>query len=383
MSSISVSWSVENARLGPQPPFGARLTRLTSAPVISDNIYGEQPRCTPDSTRIAFHRHLPGTPSELWIADFARNRIGRIGNRYSGGWTATPKYTGLLYILSDKEGEKRLVCVDLATLEEKPVCAFGDVPPLRSTCVTHDGRYCFGMRSQGPHQYDIIRVDLGDGSWKSIYADPDICNPHLQTCPRTGDLLVQHNRGCEFDADGQVLRLVGDQGATLFVIDREGDSYRQLPVGKPYSDWPATGHECWIGETGWVAYSESQPHDVAVRSGNFLAARPGDDRARPLTTGYYFNHISVSACGRYFIGDATNLEGVPLVVGSVTTGCSAILCRTETTPASPQWIHAHPYFTTDGKSAIFNSDRSGVPQIYRIEIPDGLLEGLDSSAGIG
>ena len=380
MGNVSIDWSVESARLGPQPPFGGQLTRLTSAPVISDNIYGEQPRCTPDSTRIAFHRHLPGMLSELWIADFARNRIGRMGGGYSGA--ATPKYTGLLYVLRGEKGEEHLVCIDLSTLEEEPVCDFGDVP-VGLSCVSHDGRWGFGSRSQGPHQYDIIRVDLSDGSWKSIYADPDICNTHLQTCPRTGDLMVQHNRGCEFDEKGEMLRLVGDQGATLFAIDRDGGNYRQIPVGKPYSDWPATGHECWVGESGWVAYSESRPPDVAVRGGNFRAARPGDDESRPVTTGYYFNHISVSACGRYFIGDATNLEGVPLVVGSMATGRSVILCRTETTPASPQWVHAHPYFTTDSSSAIFNSDRSGVPQIYRIEVPDGLLEGLDSPAGIG
>ena len=379
MGSVSVSWSVESARMGPQPPFGARLTRLTSAPMISDNIYGEQPRCTPDGMRMVFRRHLPGLPSELWMADFVRNRIGRLQDQGSGGWIATPKYTGLLYVLRDDD----LVRIGLSTLEEERICGFDDVPPLRSVCVSHDGRWCFGMYSQGPHQYDIIRVDLGDGSWKSIYTDPDICNPHLQTCPRTGDLLVQHNRGCEFDAAGQTLRLVGDQGATLFVIDREGGDYRQIPVGTPYSDWPATGHECWVGESGWVAYTEARPHDVALRRGNFLAAQPGDAEARPVTTGYYFNHISVSACGRYFVGDATSLEGVPLVVGSMATGRSVILCRSETTPASPQWVHTHPYFTTDSKSVIFNSDRSGVPQIYRIEVPGGLLEGLDSAAGMG
>ena len=383
MGSVSISWAVESARLGPQPPFGAKLTRLTSAPVISDNIYGEQPRCTPDGMRIGFRRHLPGAPSELWVADFERNRIGRVGDCCWGGWVATPKYTGLLYVLRGDADEQRLVRIDLSTLEEERVCDFAGVPELRSVCVSHDGCWCFGMRSQGPHEYDILRVNLADGAWTSIYADPDICNPHLQTCPRTGDLMVQHNRGCEFDATGQRLRLVGDQGATLFVIDPDGGNYRQIPVGKPYSDWPATGHECWVGESGWVAYSEGRPHDVAIRSGNFLAARPGDDEARPVTTGYYFNHISVSSCGRYFVGDATSSEGVPLVVGSMATGRSVILCRSETTPASPQWIHTHPYFTADNRSVIFNSDRSGVPQIYRVEVPSGLLEGMDSPAGIG
>lgn len=381
MTKLSVQWSVEGARLGPQPPLRANLTRLTSAPVISDNIYGEQPRCTPDGQRFAFQRHLPGQPSQLWIADLARHRVGLIDDVNASA--PTTKYSGLLYHTRQLGQKQRLFRLDLATLEETELCDVSDVPALVAPCVSFDGAACFGMRKLGPHVYELLRVNLSDGSWETIYEDPDICNPHLQTCPGSGDLLVQHNRGCEFDEDGNIKRLVGKQGATLFVIDPNGGNYRQIPVGTPYSDWPATGHECWVGTTGWVAYTEARPASTAVEAGNFVAARPGDAEATPLQTGYYFNHISVSCCGRYFVGDATNLPGVPLVIGSMATGRCMILCFSETTPASPQWIHTHPYFTTDNRAVIFNSDRSGVPQIYRIEIPEGLLEGLTTTAGIG
>ena len=381
MAVLDVRWMAEQASLGSQRPFGARLTRLTSAPMISDDIYGEQPRTTPDGSRIAFRRQVPGHPSELWIADFGRARIGRVEGVSDNAPTA--KYTGRLYCLRSSGQGTELIRLDLRTLEVTSLCDFTDVPSLASPCVSFDERWYFGLRSRGPHQYDIIRVALGSGKWTSIYQDPDICNPHLQTCPHSGDLLVQHNRGCEFDDSGQILRLVGDQGATLFAIDPDGGNYRQIPVGQPYSTWAATGHECWVGTTGWVAYTESRPPDAAAETGNFMAARPGDAEPTPLAPGYRFNHISVSACGRYFVGDASNLEGVPLVVGSVATGRSAIVCFSETTPGSPQWIHTHPYITPDNASLIFNSDRSGVPQVYRLELPDGLLTGLDGEAGTG
>ncbi|MBT4816761.1 MAG: hypothetical protein HON70_13730, partial [Lentisphaerae bacterium] len=179
MSNVTVQWSVEHARLGAQPPFGANLTRLTSAPVISDNIYGEQPRCTPDGQRIAFRRHLPGQPSTLWIADFERNRVGLIEGISDNAPTA--KYSSLLHHTRVSSTGTRLCRLDLATLDEEELCDFTDVPPLVATCVSFDGAHCFGMRKQGPHQFDLLRVDVSDGSWESIYADPDICNPHLQT----------------------------------------------------------------------------------------------------------------------------------------------------------------------------------------------------------
>jgi hypothetical protein len=37
----------------------------------------------------------------------------------------------------------------------------------------------------------------------------------------------------------------------------------------------------------------------------------------------------------------------------------------------PQWTHPHPSFTPDEKWAIFTSDRTGHPQVYAVELPDG------------
>jgi len=178
-------------------------------------------------------------------------------------------------------------------------------------------------------------------------------------------------------------RLVGDQGATLFVIDLEGGNYRQVPVGMPHGVWPATGHECWVAETGRLAYSEVCPGDVARRRGNLMAAKPGDEGGVPLAPGYLLMHISVSRCGHFFVGDAMGMAGIPLVVGSVRTGHTAILCNSMTSLGQAQYLHTHPYISSDNRRVIFNSDRSGVPQLYMAGIPDGLLDGLDSPAGVG
>ena len=38
-----------------------------------------------------------------------------------------------------------------------------------------------------------------------------------------------------------------------------------------------------------------------------------------------------------------------------------------------------PYCTADGRRLIFNSDRTGVPQVFAASVPDGLLESLDET----
>ena len=39
-------------------------------------------------------------------------------------------------------------------------------------------------------------------------------------------------------------------------------------------------------------------------------------------------------------------------------------------------LQAHAYITSDNKWVVFNSDRTGVPQVYIASIPKGFLEEL-------
>ena len=42
-----------------------------------------------------------------------------------------------------------------------------------------------------------------------------------------------------------------------------------------------------------------------------------------------------------------------------------------------QYNHLHPYITSDNKWVVFNSDRTGLAQVYIASIPDGFLANLD------
>jgi len=110
-------------------------------------------------------------------------------------------------------------------------------------------------------------------------------------------------------------------------------------------------------------------------------------------------HCSGSGCGRFFAADTRHgpirlladgpadgpkryvHQAVPyeslIVVGSVTTGKTQILCPSRASCRKPQYTHSHPYFSPDSRWVIFNTQEDGVPQVAAARVPEGLLEELD------
>jgi Tol biopolymer transport system component len=48
----------------------------------------------------------------------------------------------------------------------------------------------------------------------------------------------------------------------------------------------------------------------------------------------------------------------------------ARLCLTDNTAGHPQWTHAHPAFSPDGRRAVYTSDRTGMCQVYVADVPE-------------
>jgi hypothetical protein len=115
----------------------------------------------------------------------------------------------------------------------------------------------------------------------------------------------------------------------------------------------------------------------APEKGNLLAVRAGQ-AARVVARGYRFNHVGVSRCGRFFSGD--DWQGsYKIVIGSIATSRTAVVCDSLTRPDRAQSSHPHAYLTPDLKWVIYNSNRSGRPHIYAASVPDGLIAELQPS----
>lgn len=397
---MTIQWKYEACDLKPDPVSGAKISALTTSPRVSNNIYCEQPYTSPDGRRVAILRYSDPNFDDgcmLLVSDVVSLKLALIEKRIVGG-ICNSAWSGFLYYWIEEPAGNRCVRISLMTLETETVFVNDGktCPKLpgggSGSSVSPDQRYMIymaPMQHNGRFTCAIIRIDLKEKSWKIIFDHPEIVNPHLQFNPVHGrEILVQHNRGSAIAPDGVVTSMgAGSKlGTTLFTIDIDGGNQRPLPVGEPHSA-SSTGHECFIADTGMVAYTVAwnPPGGFDRRHihGNILYATPGDEKPKVVVTPeHHFNHICVSRCGTYWLCDSYHLGlpgPVPLVIGNFKTGrhrtllqdCGA-LC------GGAQFTHPHAYFTADTKRVIYNGALSfgGIHQVMSAQIPEGFLESL-------
>ena len=365
-----VTWQVEAIPRGTDPLMGAEIVQLTSAPVITHDIYLEQIYASTDGSRIGLFRSwfpdLRRLP-EMWVCDLETRQTTCIGEASDSSGIASNRFLDTLYYIRPVSGgEHSLVRLNLKTLEREDVFTFSDCPLPRSGAISADERYYVGgLRIEGT-LWGLYRIDLSRGTWEVFHEHQDILNPHLQFQPTPGNtLLVQWNRGGIVDADDNIIQLVGEEGASLYLVDVDGSNYRRLPVGKPHTT-PVTGHECWIGKEQRIL--------LTSREGYVHTAAGGDEQASLVCQVPGYNHISSSVDGRFFTVD--DFRNGRLYVGSLKSNRVLPICDSGASCGRPQYTHAHPYLTPDNRHVIYNSDRTGICQVYAAVVPDGFLEQL-------
>ena len=318
-----------------------------------------------------------------------RNIVGSRGV-FNNAWS------GLIYYWTPERQLRRL---SMMTLEQEEVYTEEDPQaPLPDASVSPDQRYVLGSapRLDGPDAptIQIIRLDLQERKREVIFEHPEICNPHLQYNPVTGaQILVQNNRGLRLNPDGTFHHRATAEGTTLFVLDADGTNQRYLPVGPPVTT-TATGHECFMADTGRVLFSvawnnEDWTLDHRFPQGNLFTTAPGEEQPTVFAAPEHrFNHISASRCGRYFVADSYTGSGwfengkikpVSLVLGNLQTGKYRLLVEnTLASGGGNQCTHTHPYLTADNRHVIFNADPYYSPaQVFAAVLPDGFLRSLE------
>ncbi len=363
-------------------PTGAEIWQVTTEEMSQSNIYCEVPYCSSDSRYFVYARTNPELKvnrTEFMSVELGTWKQHRLDTARSLSGCAI-SHDGLFYYIRQAEdGGTVLKRADLADGTTAEVYRFQDGLSIRSLgTVSTDRRYYAGgtMTELGWKMFDVALVDLEKGEQSILDRDPYILNPHPQFEPGKGrTLMIQHNRGGKFSADGKLERLVGQEGATLYVLSVPEGKRTELKVGKPFTT-PCTGHEAWIADTEEMLLSVSASGDFAPEKGSLLGVRAGQP-ARVVGRGYRFNHVGVSRCGRLYCCDDWKAP-FRIVIGSTKIDKSTVLCESKTQPSRSQSTHPHAYLTPDLKWVIFNSNRSGPAHIYAARVPEDMVEDLSS-----
>ena len=395
----------------------ANVRTISRGSTICNNIYGEMPFMDASSRYVIYFRLLTEPRKdreecrnvEIWLAYLKAGTTDRVAvNAYAvKGMSISPDLRTFYYV-SGSDGKPmrqtevdRLTRLDIVTLERKTISLSG--PSRRLTtlgAISRDGVYYAGA-FLGPQRYGIVRIHPDTGEIKIIHeSNAEIFNANTQIEPGQGKrLMIQHNRGARVDDEGNVKKSFGKMGTTLYTIDLDGSNRRPINVGRPYTP-TIQGHEAWIGHTGNVLFTTHwQSPKLRAERGNIWMIRPGDEKPRPVARGFTFWHCSTSRCGRFFIADTVQGPVVPnpdstkaqkepyivtpmpkrglIVVGSIATGKTQVLCEVTADLSGGQYRHPHVYLSPDSKWAIFNTEKDGVPQVAAARVPDGLLEKLD------
>ncbi|NQU12051.1 hypothetical protein HQ590_14750 [bacterium] len=389
--TMNVRWMSEACDLPAEPATGTYVTRLTATVMSNINIYCEQPYTTPDGNRIAILRspyadpRMP--PAEVCVIDLKTLRLAVIDQNVQSIFIATTGYSGIIHYLTS---ELMLARLNLATLDRELLFRWPLPATMCLDSATPDGRYLVGALPEDDGSTSIVRVDLRDGKFKKIYHHEDSLG-HIQVNHVNGlDVLVQHNRGSNPRKGRKLNEDNIDPGATHFVIDLDGGSFRSLAIGEPHTSG-TTGHTSWVAGTGRigvsVAYHWRNVHtpgalDERFPEGNFLTVGPDDKKPIGFKTpGHRFNHVNVSRDGKYFVCDCY-CQGLPggieLVIGNIETGKHRVLlanCGAQ--GGGPACSHPHPYLTADNRRVIYNADPYGVCHVHAAHVTEEFLKSLE------
>ncbi|MHC4639694.1 MAG: hypothetical protein ACYTBV_19685 [Planctomycetota bacterium] len=392
---------------------------ISSGPGMYNNIYGEVPYMD-SAGRYVIYLKLGQQgdlktgdwqaycDAEIWWADLEAGKTQRVEERALGMrcMAVSPDNKYFYYVGNYGSADcmdaeiKQFVRLDITTLEKHVIDLHGSELYLTSLAsITADNRYLIDGVSLGDGLYSIAKVDLQTGRVDVILEGRGgIYNSHPQVDPKSGqDIMIQYDRSCIVE-QGKLIRQKTGLGITLFLIDLQGQNYRPLPVGRPVTD-PVQGHQCWLGRTGSILFTTIGSMKTKAEQGNIFTIRPGDAKPKAIARGYMYWHCNSSHDGRFFVADTRHgpiraiggqsandprryihqpveYESL-IVVGSVATGKTRILCPSKATCKKPQYTHPHPYFSPDSKWVIFNTEGDGLPKVAAARVPDGLLAELD------
>jgi len=333
------------------PQTGVRVTQLTSFPVLSHTLYYHCPCFTPDGTLVFLTYNGPGrwASPDAWRVNLDGTDLWPITRREGlAGFVVSPDGStvyaqdgGALLAFPISESMTPAEPVEIGRIDG--VAYAGTL--LGS--VSNDGTQYLSTAVMQSGETAIVRYATDGSDARIVFTREWIA--HLQLDPATNTML--------FGGPSDGINTTG-----LWLCEPDGSNLR------PCSLKNSTGHYAFFGTSGKLLSTVNEPY------GSIVTMSP-DGEIEIIARGGHFWHAAGSADGKWVVSD-TNWPDIGIVLVNVDTGRWAPLCQSGASHGHPQWTHPHPMFSPDGNHVVFTSDRTGIGQVYAVEIPGELRQRL-------
>jgi oligogalacturonide lyase len=329
---------------------GAEIVQLTSSPSTSSNLYFENVNFTQDSKSVIFVSKRHGgrdAPNDLYRCDLDGRNLIQLTERDSAAGQCL-SLDGTSAYFSDGN----TVCsVDMESVEETTLATFDDAASVGN--LSAGGEWIFGTATYADGTTAVVRCDSSGGGETVLRKGKK--TGHINAS-RTGNWIAWIETAEINEYDTQ----------TWYVMRSDGSDNRRWAI----QNW---AHSAWIGETDRMQGPLLPPeHAIA-------ACSPEDESeidAQRIASGPYFWHSGASMDGEWIVSD-TNWPDVGLQLIHVPSGRFSTLCLSQATNSNHP-AHPHPSFSPDGKKVLYNSDRTGINQVYIATIPEWLIDELST-----
>lgn len=327
------------------PRSGLRIIRLTHHSTISTNLYFEMCSFSRDDQYVVLLSERVAGRDAPWDLFRARTDGMELVQMTDAddvsGIVVSPAADAVFY-----QSRGKLRRQGITDLEESVVAKLPGVKavsPYSLASMDEEGMVYFGNCAKKDGNAVLFKVEVETGQVDVLHESHS--QNHVEVDP-TGRLL---QFGDERD---------GEWGA--FLVDTDGTRLRPAPFDR-------FAHNTWFGSTGKLQGTLLPPGHAIVTFGE------GDKNPRVLTEGRYYWHSSASADANWIVSD-TNWPQEGIFLLHVASKTVTYVCDPRSSCSHPQWTHPHPSISPGLKYILFNSDMTGIGQVYVAELTGEFLD---------
>jgi len=326
------------------PRSGVTVTRLTHYSCIAQNLYFEMQSFTLDEAYVTLiSQRFAGrdAPWDLYRVRTDGHELVQLTECDDiSGIVFSPVKSAFFY---QSKGE--LHRLEIHSLKDDVIAKAPGAKPVQPrslATIDDEGRAYIGSVITDKGDAVIFKTDTATGKTDILHSSNFVV--HLHVDPQGKNLFfIDH---------------ANDTGPSI--MDTDGKNLRLYPFRK-------FSHHTWFGSTGLM-------QGTLVPPGNALVTyREGDAEPVILTEGRYYWHSSASRDAQWIVSD-TNWPQEGIYLFHVASRTVTYVCDSRSSCSHPQWSHPHPALSPGMKYVLFNSDYSGIGQVYLATLTPEFLD---------